>query len=509
MHNMGKTIGELHALLIEYMKGLPKKAATPQVMVIQGGRIQKANKKSLNAKGKGKGKDKSYIPKPKNPKPYAKEHPAKDDACHHCKEVGHCKRNFPAYLDELIRKKNQVGTTNSSVLVSKNNALYFNVILSDGIYEIDMLNLVPNVNSISTIILLGLCSRDYYTHSMVPTKKVDKKPYESWYGKVPNLSYLKVWGCEALVKRDTPDKLQQKSVKYTEFLEKNLLSQEVSGRAEELEEIQNKDTSPSENTSEIPMEVEGFEPPQEEGKYASFKDPFMVLSKHQEAGIKDLMRKSKGSIMYAVRCTRPDVAFAQNLTNHFQQHLGEPHWAAVKTILKYLRITKDMFLVYGVNPEAELRVNCYCNAGFKTDRDDIKSQTRYLNNIAALEAAMEVVWIRKFISGLEENLKLVAFTSPASLPSFSIKDIASGSVVSQGCPRLNKVIHGVFQSALWAIWNWRNRVVNSPPDGVEGAKEEDIFPTIQRISKTWISARYSLQLISWSCWITNLFRLFT
>ncbi|GKB40834.1 hypothetical protein Tco_0885776 [Tanacetum coccineum] len=39
---------------------------------------------------------------------------------------------------------------------------------------------------------------------------------------------------------------------------------EVSGRAEELEEIQDKDTSPSENTSEIPMEVKGFEPPQEE-----------------------------------------------------------------------------------------------------------------------------------------------------------------------------------------------------------------------------------------------------
>ncbi|GKE83714.1 retrotransposon protein, putative, ty1-copia subclass [Tanacetum coccineum] len=67
--------------------------------------------------------------------------------------------------------------------------------------------------------------------NMVPTKKVDKTPYELW---------------------------------YAEFLEKNLLSQEVSGRAEELEEIQDKDTSPSKNTSEIPMEVEGFEPPQEE-----------------------------------------------------------------------------------------------------------------------------------------------------------------------------------------------------------------------------------------------------
>ncbi|GKA38641.1 hypothetical protein Tco_0731192 [Tanacetum coccineum] len=119
MHNMGKTIGELHALLIEYEKGLPKKDATPQVMAIQGGRIQKANKKSLNAKGKGKGKGKGkdkpvYIPMPKNPKPSAKEHPTKDDACHHYKEVGHCKRNFPAYLVELINKKKQVGTSNSS-----------------------------------------------------------------------------------------------------------------------------------------------------------------------------------------------------------------------------------------------------------------------------------------------------------------------------------------------------------------------------------------------------------
>ncbi|GJZ83196.1 retrotransposon protein, putative, ty1-copia subclass [Tanacetum coccineum] len=119
MHNMGKTIGELHALLIEYEKGLPKKAATPQVMAIQGGRIQKANKKSLNAKGKGKGKGKGkdkpvYIPKPKNPKPSAKEHLEKDDACHHCKEVGHWKRNCLVCLAELIKKKKQVGTASSS-----------------------------------------------------------------------------------------------------------------------------------------------------------------------------------------------------------------------------------------------------------------------------------------------------------------------------------------------------------------------------------------------------------
>ncbi|GKC50730.1 retrotransposon protein, putative, ty1-copia subclass [Tanacetum coccineum] len=37
-----------------------------------------------------------------------------------------------------------------------------------------------------------------------------------------------------------------------------------------------------------------------------------------------------------------------------------------------------MFLVYGGNPEDELRVDCYCDAGFETDRDSIKSQTGYV-----------------------------------------------------------------------------------------------------------------------------------
>ncbi|GJT04238.1 hypothetical protein Tco_0838700 [Tanacetum coccineum] len=133
------------------------------------------------------------------------------------------------------------------------------------------------------------------------------------------------------------------------------------------------------------------------------------------------LNKSQGSIMYAVRCTRPDVAFAQNLTSRFQQNPGELHWTTVKNILKYLRNTKDMFLVYGGNPITELRVECYCDARFETDRDDTKSQTGYvfvLNRgavdwksskqsttaMSATEskyiAAMEAVWIRKFISGL-------------------------------------------------------------------------------------------------------------
>nr|GEY72384.1 retrotransposon protein, putative, Ty1-copia subclass [Tanacetum cinerariifolium] len=120
--------------------------------------------------------------------------------------------------------------------------------------------LLDMVRSMMNLTTLPLLFWDYALESatrilnMVPTKKVDKTPYELWYEKVPNLSYLKVWGCEALVKRDTPDKLQQRSVKciiigypketmcyyfyflpenkivvarYAEFFEGNLISQET------------------------------------------------------------------------------------------------------------------------------------------------------------------------------------------------------------------------------------------------------------------------------------------
>ncbi|GJS07442.1 hypothetical protein Tco_0364238 [Tanacetum coccineum] len=50
-----------------------------------------------------------------------------------------------------------------------------------------------------------------------------------------------------------------------------------------------------------------------------------------------------------------------------------PYALAVGSIIN----TKDMFLVYGGNLEAELQVDCYCDAGFETDRDYIKSQTGY------------------------------------------------------------------------------------------------------------------------------------
>ena len=52
-----------------------------------------------------------------------------------------------------------------------------------------------------------------FTINMAPSKSVEMTPYELWFGKKPKLSFLKVWGCDAYVKKLHPDKLEPKSEK--------------------------------------------------------------------------------------------------------------------------------------------------------------------------------------------------------------------------------------------------------------------------------------------------------
>ena len=130
-----------------------------------------------------------------------------------------------------------------------------------------------------------------------------------------------------------------------------------------------------------------------------------------------------GSIMYAMLCTRPDVSYALSATSRYQSDPGDAHWVGVKNILKYLRRTKDSFLIYG--GQEELAVIGYTDASFQTDNDDFRSQSGYvfcLNGgavslksskqdivadstieaeyIAASSATKKAVWIKKFISEL-------------------------------------------------------------------------------------------------------------
>ena len=84
-------------------------------------------------------------------------------------------------------------------------------------------------------------------------------------------------------------------------------------------------------------------------------------------------------LLYAMISIRPDVSYALRVTSRYQSNPDEGHWTAAKNILKYLRRTKDVFLVYG--GEEELVVMGYTDASFQTDKDDSKSQSGFVFTI--------------------------------------------------------------------------------------------------------------------------------
>nr|GEV55951.1 zinc finger, CCHC-type [Tanacetum cinerariifolium] len=491
MHNMGKTISELHAMLIEYKKGLPKKAKTLQVMMIKGGKIHKSKKKLRKAKVKckanGKGKDKqAYIPMTKNPKPTAKEHPTKDDTCHHCKEVGHWKMNYPVYLAKLLKKKKQVGFASSSV--SKNNVFDINVIPSNGIYEIDMHDLVPNVNSIYNVstkrakhnldssylwycrlahiskkrieklqqegllksiddesfdqcvsCLSGKMTRKSFPHHLEratdllgiihtdvcdPLRHVSRQDRGDEYINQEFKDYLKACG---IVQQLTPPYTPQHNgvserrnhtlldmVRSMMNLTTLLLSfwdyalesatrilnmVPTNGRAVDLKEIQDEDTSPSEITSKLPMEVEDAM----NAEIQSMMDNMVWVLVDLPPGCKSVGSKwifKKKTDMDGIVHTYKACLVAKGYTQLYEVDYEET--LSPVTEIRATRIlisiaafddyeicqmdVKTAFLngylnedIYMVQPEeAKFRVDCYCDAGFETDRDDTKSQTGYV-----------------------------------------------------------------------------------------------------------------------------------
>ncbi|GKC83098.1 hypothetical protein Tco_1138815, partial [Tanacetum coccineum] len=56
-----------------------------------------------------------------------------------------------------------------------------------------------------------------------------------------------------------------------------------------------------------------------------------------------------GSLMYLMVCTRPDITYGVSVVSRYLANPGKNHWEAVKWILKYLRGTTNVGLVYGTD----------------------------------------------------------------------------------------------------------------------------------------------------------------
>ncbi|XP_055842534.1 uncharacterized protein LOC129909482 [Episyrphus balteatus] len=127
-------------------------------------------------------------------------------------------------------------------------------------------------------------------------------------------------------------------------------------------------------------------------------------------------QQAVGSILFAAQVSRPDICFAVSTVSRYNQNPGKPHWTVVKHILRYLKGTADMKLVY---TSCDNNVSAFCDADWASDTDERRSVTGYtflLNNgaiswnskkqptvaistteaeyMALAEAAQEATWLK-------------------------------------------------------------------------------------------------------------------
>ena len=129
-----------------------------------------------------------------------------------------------------------------------------------------------------------------------------------------------------------------------------------------------------------------------------------------------------GSLMYAMVCTRPDIAHAVGTVSRFLSNPGREHWNAIKWILRYLRGTVNMMLCFS---DDKPTVVGYSDLDMAGDIDSKKSTSSYMIKfeggavtwqsrlqrcvalstteaefISITEACKELLWVKKFLQEL-------------------------------------------------------------------------------------------------------------
>ena len=160
-------------------------------------------------------------------------------------------------------------------------------------------------------------------------------------------------------------------------------------------------------------------------------DPFTRLSKDlgrdslEEESLIRPYREAVGSLIYAVTCTRPDIAFAVNQVAQFSCHPTRAHWEAGKRIFSYLKGTAAYGITFGNKTAGGGALLAYSDADFAANSDDRRSTTGVLlmlnggpvswksqrqscvslsttesEYVAAAAAAKEVVWMRRLLQDI-------------------------------------------------------------------------------------------------------------
>ncbi|CAI7808841.1 unnamed protein product [Closterium sp. NIES-53] len=84
-----------------------------------------------------------------------------------------------------------------------------------------------------------------------------------------------------------------------------------------------------------------------------------------------------GSLMYAMMCPRPDLAYPFNVLSRYvaPSRFASHHWSAAKRVLRYLKGTQDYVLTLGGS--SPVRLEGYSDSSYADDQSDRRSSQGY------------------------------------------------------------------------------------------------------------------------------------
>jgi hypothetical protein len=137
-----------------------------------------------------------------------------------------------------------------------------------------------------------------------------------------------------------------------------------------------------------------------------------------------IYREAVGSLMFLMVCTRPDIAFSVGQVAQFSHNPKQAHWTAVQRVLAYLKGTSKCGITYGETSHPHV-LTAFSDSDYAGDSDTRRSTTGYLltynggpvawgsrrqscvslstteaEYIAMCEAAKDIVWTRRLLSGI-------------------------------------------------------------------------------------------------------------
>jgi hypothetical protein len=156
-----------------------------------------------------------------------------------------------------------------------------------------------------------------------------------------------------------------------------------------------------------------------------------------------------GSLMYAMVCTRPDIAHAVGVLSRYMSKPGKEHWTTVKRVFRYLRGTASYGLCYEgrTGLDRVVDIHGFVDADWDIDLDRRRSTSGYVFNLFG----GEISWMRKrqVVVALSTTESEYMVATHASKEAIWLQRLCSGIGLVQEAVR----IECDSQSAIFLVKN--------------------------------------------------------